>query len=57
MEEHTHKSNTGESINTHDDIYKAVELKSTWQGAVEILIAEVFTQDEWRNQSASGKKL
>ena len=60
MEEHTQKSNTGESlrsVNTHDDIYKAVKLKSTWQGAVEILIAKLFTQDEWRNQSASGKKL
>jgi hypothetical protein len=37
-------------------IYKAVELKSTWQGAVEILIAKLFTQDELRNQSISGKK-
>jgi len=60
MEEHTRKSNAGESLrsvndNTYDGIYKAVELKSTRKGAVEILIAKLFTQDELRNQSISGK--
>jgi len=62
MEEHTQKSNTRGSLrsvngNTYVEIYKAVELKSTWQGAVEILIAKLFTHDELRNQSISGKKL
>jgi hypothetical protein len=61
MEEHTRKSNAGESLrsvndNTYDEIYKAVELKSTWQGAVDILIGKLFTPDELRNQSISGKK-
>jgi hypothetical protein len=59
MEEHTRKSNAGESLrsvndNTYDEIYKAVELKSTWQGAVDILIGKLFTPDELRNQSISG---
>ena len=61
MEEQKSNTSTGESLrsvngNTHDELYKAVELKSTWQGAVEILIAKLFTQDELRNQSISGKK-
>ena len=56
MEEHTRKSNAGESLrsvndNTYDEIYKAVELKSTWQGAVDIPIGKLFTPDELRNQS------
>ena len=61
MEEQKSTTSTGESLrsvngNTHDELYKAVESKSTWQGAVEILIAKLFTQDELRNQSISGKK-
>lgn len=38
-------------------LYEAVALKSTWQAAVEILVAKLFSQEEdLKNKSVSGKR-
>ena len=41
---------------TNNELKKAVQFKSTWQGAVEILVLKLLSEEDLKNQSVSGKR-